>query len=823
MEYTINGWLAIVVMSILVTAANVGTVVAAPKVTDTNTEMFAYKDSNNIVHIITDYYMANSTSIGTFDFTGLDGTFLATNSPIFEAGYGEYLERLVLNSSFEIDLNGDNKPDGWTYDLDLFGKFLSILNINIWKRSPNKAIDGKYSLELNDNIGFLRKEAYSDAIPVSQGKKYRIDGSIYVEHIHRYPIGMGPVAGYSFHILWLDEKGNLIRARDGKKIYETLGRWDNFSYYTWSVPNGAKYMKILLRQSTRAKGRAYFDNIRVTEFIDTSNVTQSRTVTPTLTVDQHTAIVSYNHSFPIVDILTNYTFHKTKPYVDYAIKINYKRDTIVRFEKIIFNMKSNNGTVLLKDYRTSSITRKVYASGQWTPKIVEFRYPPTKNIFSFVGSDNMQSMMLQPKNNYSSELCLYLDSAHNHPHHYFIRNKVINLAETRRVEGEIASYFVTFSVNNCEKYIAKMRQPSGYLATLIFTEHPDGEMYKKSRAMAYGYSDIFNPKYGTKGFLGNNLTWTKGVFVYDFTNNPTDALMEKPEYKALIDQMFLDGVEIVPHTMTWTRDNRTVVSNGLDILDQYNTCNWIDHGVPSAIDNFEDITIQGWNPQSEYYILDMLHEHGYKYAWGAIDYYPVIERFNMLEPNKTSVINPFMYYISWVDDNLTDTYKIFLWNTVWTELRPDKYYTKANVDRLINEKGIHIGHAYFDMADCEGHTYDKLLFKDEYKINDIFENELEYIAQKKSEGSLWVPTVTQFGDYLTSISNVRIIYNGNNEYTIKNDNTHAVNGFALITDKINISKILIDDTVSSNFKVVDNDIIFWMNIDAGSEKKVRFE
>lgn len=50
---------------------------------------FAYEDNDGIIYLKTDYYMANSTSTGTFDFIGLDGSILAENSPDFEAGYGE--------------------------------------------------------------------------------------------------------------------------------------------------------------------------------------------------------------------------------------------------------------------------------------------------------------------------------------------------------------------------------------------------------------------------------------------------------------------------------------------------------------------------------------------------------------------------------------------------------------------------------------------------------------------------------------------------------------------------------------------------------------
>lgn len=772
-------------------------------------------NENHKINIKTKYYLVNSTPTGTFNFYGLDGTNLF-NGPIFEAGYGENTEKVIFSSSFEVDSDKDYMPDGWTYDLDFLGNVLTYFNINIWKISNNNAASGKYSLELNDPIGFLKKEAYSNLIPISSRSRYRVEGSVYAEH-YKFMFKQG---SYSIRIVWLDENGSLIDF-EGFRIHVTPKKWINFSFYIWNIPDKAKYMRILLRQSRSGKGQAYFDDIRVKEIEETStSVRLSGLANPVIITNKNNTMISYNYSLNTLDVLVNCTFYKEKSYVDFVFKIHYKNDTLVRFERITFDIYSDNGTILLRNYRMTPLEKQTYVTDQTTPKIVEFKYPPTKNKLSLTGSDDLQSMELKVENNSYSVLMLYLDNERNHPHFYFEKNKIFTLDETKRVVGESVEYHIRFSINGDEKYIAKMRQPYGYLATLVFTEHADGENVKKSRAIAYGYSESSHPLFGTKGFLGNNLTWTKSIFVFDYTNHPSDALMEKQEYKNLIDQLHSDGVEIVPHSITSVTDNRSVVMSGLDILTQYKTRNWIDHGAGSGKENFEALASQGWNAQSEYYILDLLHRYNYRYAWGYIDY-PIMESLNLLEPNKTSVINPYMYYNNRIDDNSTDDFKIFLWNSMNTNKKPEKYYTKANIDKLINEKGVHIGHEYFDYEDCKGHAYDKIFLRDEYKINDIFEKELEYIAQKRNKGDLWVTTVSEFGDYLTSILNVRTIYEGDGKYIIKNDNDRAINGLSFITNKKNITNILIDGVPTSNVRVVDNDIIFWMNISSKSEREIR--
>ena len=778
---------------------------------------FAYKDADGSIHIRTDYYMANSTSAGTFDFKGLDGAMLAENSPDFEAGYGEDSKKIIMSAGFEVDSDADGKPDGWSYDYDMLGGFFDLIGITLWEKSTEMKVDGNHSLELEDKIGFLKKEALSEQIPVTQGKRYRINGSIYSENV-RY---ISPTSGYAVYILLYDEDGNLLRSREGMEICEVQGSWVNFSYYVWNVPDEAKYMKVLLRQSRSAKGHAYFDNIQVMELVETKASTQYKApVDPKLTVHGNTASVSYNHTMPEVYVTTNFTFHQTEPYVDYSINVVYREDVTVRFEKILFDINSDEGKVLLRDYNITRLEEGTFNSGQWTSKIVEFDYPSGDRL-SFIGVDNAQSMVLKPGDGHSN-LSLYLDNERNHPYTYHIENKVLDIDETNRHKGEEHLYFVTFGFNDTGKHITKMRQPYGYLATLIFTEHPDGEETAKSRAIAYGHSDQSNVDYGKGGIIGNNLTWTKGIFVYEFEDYFADALMEKTEYKTLIDQMFSDGVEIVPHSMTWATENRTVVSDGLDLLDQYQARNWIDHdGNRDRSGNLEVLAKRG-SIKGEYYILDLLHDHNYEYAWGYIDY-SISEGLNLLEPQKTSVINPFMYYNSRIDDDPTDTDKIFLWSSINTEKIPDEYYTKTNVDRLINEKGVHIGHEYFDWETCEGHAYDKIPFKDEYKINDVFEGELEYIAKRRSEGDLWVTTVSEFGDYLRSTSDIRVTYEGKNEYIIRNDNDHPVYGLSFMTDKTDIKSIVVNDTVISDYRVVEGGIIFWMDVEANSEESVRFE
>lgn len=78
---------------------------------------------------------------------------------------------------------------------------------------------------------------------------------------------------------------------------------------------------------------------------------------------------------------------------------------------------------------------------------------------------------------------------------------------------------------------------------------------------------------------------------------------------------------------------------------------------------------------------------------------------NMLNPSVTAANTSFFYYNNRIDDNPSDNAKIYLWSTLNTKKKPALYYTDANIDNLISQRGVHIGHEYMAAAASENHTW----------------------------------------------------------------------------------------------------------------------
>ena len=76
-----------------------------------------------------------------------------------------------------------------------------------------------------------------------------------------------------------------------------------------------------------------------------------------------------------------------------------------------------------------------------------------------------------------------------------------------------------------------MPVPSGYLGALIFAEHADYIDHDSLRTVMYGTNDTKNSIYGTKGFIGHNLTATWSVFA---VSSPNGEGLDSPTLKAIM-------------------------------------------------------------------------------------------------------------------------------------------------------------------------------------------------------------------------------------------------------------------------------------------------
>jgi hypothetical protein len=303
--------------------------------------------------------------------------------------------------------------------------------------------------------------------------------------------------------------------------------------------------------------------------------------------------------------------------------------------------------------------------------------------------------------------------------------------------------------------------------------------------VAYGTADTTSPLYGSKGVVGHRLGWTKSVFVAGV--RPPYQDLSIPAYKNLTDKLYHDGVEIIGHTITPTSDDRNAVGNGLKTLSQYGARNWIDHGI-----NFEDIAHRGSLVNDPYYIVDLLINAGYRYVWTYLDYTYSID---MIDAPHTGFIDSYFYYNRNVD---TGNQKLYLWSSIEVQNKPDLWYKTENIDNLINQRGIHIGHAYYAHALEENHAWWKNPATGKEEIYPDFEAALEYMAKKRTQGLLWTPTMSEAGDYWTSLANVLVERISDTQFRITNNNPASINGLTLLAEK-DLKSALVEGTQITTF------------------------
>lgn len=162
---------------------------------------------------------------------------------------------------------------------------------------------------------------------------------------------------------------------------------------------------------------------------------------------------------------------------------------------------------------------------------------------------------------------------------------------------------------------------------------------------------------------------------------------------------------------------------------------------------------------------------------------------------------------------------IFFFDSLWVN-DCDGIYSPQNIDRLIKEKGLHIGHNYFCVD--EKH-YLNLAFKkidDYYYISDKFQQNLEYLAKCQKENKVWVTTISNFGGYYSKLRKVEIKNISKNKLFIKNQSNDKIIGLTFsvkIRKKFNKNSLEFSRIKDWSFRQRDSEVCFWFNLDSMEE------
>jgi hypothetical protein len=413
---------------------------------------------------------------------------------------------------------------------------------------------------------------------------------------------------------------------------------------------------------------------------------------------------------------------------------------------------------------------------------------------TFPGYDSFPSVEVERFAPDDTRIRFELDHAANHPHFAYACEATQKPKASRfgfawdpdaaqpartemsallRKKGDVRTFMFRFSMGRPKELFWKAREPAPYRAAMVFTDHADQALYERIRAVLFGDSDP--SRQASSGFVGHRLPLTKTVF----TRNDGGSLqLARADYMAMAVLAASGGIEFGPHTVTASRDSREQTAAGLEVFARLGATTWIDH---SPLTNCEAIGNQGWNPESPYYVLDLLRKFGYRALWSPIDVVGGEEHLNQMRPEEPA----FRRALVFENARVAPGFWLFATHRVFD--RFDKIralFGRANLDRFVDERGVLIAHTYLDFhRPASGYNERSWLIAKgarRYILKPEANALLAELARRRNSGEIWIPTVRDFVDYVVAVGNVVVDLDESGAVVVENRAGRDLPGFQLV-------------------------------------------
>lgn len=377
-----------------------------------------------------------------------------------------------------------------------------------------------------------------------------------------------------------------------------------------------------------------------------------------------------------------------------------------------------------------------------------------------------------------------------------------------RKAGDV--YRVKMKVMRNVKAVQLLCQPNGRNATFTFVNHADHQTAARTKAIFYGSDNPSNASHG-KGIHSKGIKGTWSVFAKSSGSGADkNEGLDSAAYKTLCQQLYTEGTEIVPHTISYNPDYRQDFVNYLPLFSDFSPRNWVDHMLRTTNPS-SGLHSQGNDPNSPNYVMDLMEQ--FDYCWSYIDTedYPTTH-INQLYDGRFA----FPSYLVYQNEKLSRPVngKMWQYQNVWTTFR---HFINSNIDiqpyidKLILDCGVWTEHSYFAM-----YTRQDIFWKmdgNDTVITDELSSILSVIQTKIAAGELWNPTMTEFLDYLVNLLDISIIHKGGClEITNKGSNT--ITGCSFKINNYFDTPTL--NNVRMNRKIVSGGVIVWGDVPEGT-------
>lgn len=468
------------------------------------------------------------------------------------------------------------------------------------------------------------------------------------------------------------------------------------------------------------------------------------------------------------------------------------------------------------------------------------RFGKNENSLIIYHTTELSSMQLKAS---ARLLILNLDYEKDHPFlHFPLNNSTIDLKEdwstTSYSKTSRRQYsFSIFAGTKARNLPRFMKNPEGYLATYIWTEHADWTDMRTNRATFFGSENISLAEKATGGFVYYNIPVTKSVFWDNpdqisntevsggIFNGLESTIQTDSAFHTFLDQLQKHGHEICLHTPEQFTTNPGRLEKALNFMqNNYGSPSWIDHGYNNKTqNNREDLVCDGSLDKSTYFSLDLWKKYGVKYLWN-----PFYEEFgtfsnlqfsNMLEKPYSGYGDAIPSPDYW--QHFSRTAKLYHWPTSSVLFIPSQdlwsyHFNNDVLDHFIQDWAVEINHCYPAWVDPAKGFW---VWNQDGEIVAAtgFNQALARMAKLRDDGLLNVTTIRDFMDYRTAIDILDYEVLANGEIRITNKSSQEIDGLSFATH----SRFLLVDGLGPSQKVVGEDLIFWFDLNAGESKIIR--
>ena len=522
--------------------------------------------------------------------------------------------------------------------------------------------------------------------------------------------------------------------------------------------------------------------------------------------------------------------------IDFETSQRFKKSTEVSRLALVFDIAQPASEI----YKFNRQIQTSYIGDEYWLDKEGLKTGDNENSFLIYHCPDVSSLQY---NKEKSQMLINLDWEKDHP---FFRFPLMPDSNNYKLDQSKSSYkFLQKTSNKFSAYAGRkngsiarfMKNPNGFEATYIWTEHADYTDIRTNRATYFGSEAISNPDSATGGFIKYNIPVTKSVF-YDnpdsinnteasngLINSLESTIKTDTAFSYFLKDIHKKGNDICLHTPEQYTTTRVRLEEALKYMQkQFASPSWIDHGNNNGLqNNREDLICDGTLKDSPWYALDLWEKYGVKYLHNAYyeEYFTFLDkvfgnsfekpysgwRYNIPSPelwqHKTKTEN--IYH--WQTPNVLFVENEGLWNF---------YFNEGVMNDFVDNWSVKFNHCYPAWVDPKKGFW-KFNADSVIVAQPGFNATLELMAKYRDLGKLNLTTIQNYLDYRIATESVEYKLLVDGRIKITNNSGSDIIGLSFAGKA---SFVLVDRLKPQQKKSCEY-IIFWFDLKAGESKVIR--